>query len=165
MELRLSWAAPRMGILATGKIDRLCETDDGRLLVIDYKVGRYHPQAEDDLSVQAAFYRSLIADTVARADPKPIEVVFHFLGSQSTLTFGFTREEFRWTWGEIDVTAERIRLATKGAALGRPLWVAFPLRRGQQCSSCPMRVHCERLRALPEGEAARFCPDIEGGSR
>ena len=161
VEVRLNWTTPRGGILATGKIDRLCETDDGRLLVIDYKVGRYHPLCEDDLSVQAAFYRSLVADTVARAASKSIEVVFHFLGSQATLNFGFTREEFRWVWGEIDVTAERIRLATKSLSLGRPLWVAFPLRRGQQCFSCPMMAHCENVANLPEREAARFYPNLE----
>ena len=162
IELRLSWRTARKNILATGKIDRLCETEDGRLLVIDYKVGRYHPQTEEDLDIQATFYRSLIADTIARAIPRPIEVVFHFLGSHSTLTAEFTHEDFLRIWGSIEATADRIRASIASFHQGRPLWAAFPLQRGHQCVTCPMKLYCEQVRDLPEAEVARFYP--EGGA-
>jgi hypothetical protein len=163
-ELRLSWAKPRKNILATGKIDRLCEIEDGRLLVIDYKVGRFHPQAEEDLDVQATFYRSLVADTIARANPMPIEIVFYFLGSQSTLTVEFTHEDFLRIWESLEETAERIRASTVSFHQGRPLWAAFPLHRGHQCLSCPMKSHCEQVQEHPSAEPTRDYPDAKGGN-
>ncbi len=163
VEVRLNWRTARKNILATGKIDRLCETEDGRLLVIDYKVGRYHPQAAEDLNVQATFYRSLVADTIARTIPMPIEIVYHFLGSQSTLTVEFTYEDFLQVWESLEITADQIRASTASFHQGRPLWAAFPLHRGHQCLSCPMQSHCEQVQEHPRVEPPRVHPDAKGG--
>lgn len=145
MELWLNWARPHRGILASGKLDRVCLLQDRTLQVIDYKTGRAPAKEKLANDAQVVFYRSLAGEAYADLAPERTIVSFYHLQDGKEVCFELTPEEFHERWAPIEATAVKIREAKTRFQEGHPLWVAFPLRRGYGCASCPMRGHCDRL--------------------
>lgn len=146
VERYLKWKAPRRGIMATGKLDRICLLPDGVIEVLDYKTGHFRLKpAEMEGDLQAIFYRTLAGEAFRGLEPKGIRVTFHYLPSGATVSVEFEREHFLEKWRQVEPVAEQIRKARQKLNEGRPSWAAFPLSRGSRCSSCLMRRHCMSL--------------------
>lgn len=145
-EKYLAWPSPRRGILATGRIDRLCLHSDRTLEVIDYKTGS-RPLSTTELTqdFQAAFYRSLVAEPYRHLQPVGVRITFYYLPSAQAVSMEFEEEDFRERWAAIERIADAIRDATRLYRSGRPLWAAFPVREGRNCQTCSMREHCRQL--------------------
>ena len=146
VERYVRWSQPRNGILATGKLDRVCIVGGDTLEVIDYKTGK--PSIDpgdlvDDL--QAVFYRTLAADVFQELSPRSVKVTFFYLGEGRPMSVGLSRDELVDRWRHVQQIAEQIREARRNHEAGLPLREAFPVSRGLQCHGCPMQKHCDGL--------------------
>lgn len=146
VERYVRWAEPRNGVLATGKLDRVCLVGSDTLEVIDYKTGK--PSVEPDSlasDLQVVFYRTLVADVFRELSPRSIKVTFFYLGEGLPISVELNREELIERWGYVQQIADRIREAKQNHEAGRPVSEAFPLSRGLQCRGCPIVQHCNNL--------------------
>lgn len=146
VERYVRWAGPRNGILATGKLDRVCLVGSDTLEVIDYKTGKpsiEHGALANDL--QAVFYRTLAADVFRELAPRSIKVTFFYLGEGIPRSVELSRDEILAQWSEVQQIAEQIREARGKHEAGLPLRGAFPASRGLHCQGCPMQKHCDGL--------------------
>lgn len=146
IERTVTWLRPRRGLVASGRLDRVCLRPDGELLVIDYKSGR--PPADPAklrTDVQSVFYRTLAADSFRWLGPARTTVAFRFVGAATTVTINFDEVEFQDAWADIEATAADIRAARLRRALGASLVEAFPLARGPRCAGCAFSAHCDKL--------------------
>ncbi|MBM3269158.1 MAG: PD-(D/E)XK nuclease family protein [Candidatus Sericytochromatia bacterium] len=145
IERSVTWAAPRCGILATGRLDRVCMRPANTMEVIDYKTS-VRPAADGDLAtdVQALFYRSLAAEAFRSLGAQEIRIAFYYLDSCATAQIVFEREAFQAAWREIQDVAAQIIAAKAKVADGSPgdLEAAFPKRPGLRCQGCPIRRKC-----------------------
>lgn len=150
VEAFVNWNQARNGVLAVGKLDRICLLEDGTVEVIDYKCGK-RKLTENELSqdVQALFYRTLAAEAFKTLAPRDVRVTFLFLDGPAAVSLGFDHEHFKSRWRIVEATAHAIRMGRGLHQAGVPLEVAFPLNRGGHCRSCPMRRHCDTIEAMP----------------
>lgn len=143
VERWLRWERARSGIVASGRIDRACQTADGTLWLLDYKTGKRREGAEpgeDDL--QTLFYRSLGAEAFSSLRPRRMVVAFVFLDGGSPVEVEVGRESFDDGWKHIKSIGAAIQAAKDLVGAGAPLDVAFPPTRCGRCFSCPLNVHC-----------------------
>lgn len=146
VERYVRWSQPRNGILATGKLDRVCLVGGETLEVIDYKTGKPpldHGALTNDL--QVFFYRTLAADVFRELSPRSFKVTFFYLSDGIPRSVELSRDASLEQWGRVQRSAERIDKARQDFQAGLPLGEAFPLSRGVHCLSCPMRGHCDAL--------------------
>jgi RecB family exonuclease len=144
VEASVRWGAPRRGIVATGRLDRVCLLPDGVLEVIDYKTGQQVPteeEAENDL--QTVFYHTLAADAYRHLNPTAIQITYVYLAAQTAVPLQPERAAQLKRWEAVEATVAMIRKDREDHAAGMPLEEAFPPNRGDQCRSCPMRQHCD----------------------
>lgn len=149
VERFVRWSEPRNGILATGKLDRVCLVGGDTLEVIDYKTGK-PPLERGALAndLQTVFYRTLAADAFREIPAKTVKVTFLYLRDGLPLSVEFGREELIERWRRVLQLADQVRNARADYEAGRPIQEAFPLQRGLQCKSCPMASHCDAIDAV-----------------
>ncbi|MNR75525.1 ATP-dependent helicase/deoxyribonuclease subunit B [compost metagenome] len=146
IEKYVAWSRPRNGVIAVGRLDRVCLLEDGTLEVVDYKTGsRVIEEEALEKEYQALFYRTLVAQQFPRIKPKSIRVTFHYLATGRSVSVEYQHEEFQEWWGGVEFAAERIRQAIREHEEGAPIEVAFPRRRGDRCRACPMQLHCSEV--------------------
>lgn len=157
VEAFVSWAGYRKGILATGRFDRTCLLPDGTLEVIDYKTGKCRQTAQElERDAQALFYRTLAADSYRGLAPSAIKVTFLFLDGFTPVSVEYCQADFLAHWSGIESVVSEIRRDRRHYERGLDLYEAFPPYRGNQCSSCAMRRHCERIAPLAEAKIIAF---------
>lgn len=148
VERNVAWLKPRRGILAAGKLDRVCLRRGGLLEVIDYKTGRPPDRLEPlHRDVQALFYRSLIADSFRWLAPSRVVVGFRYVGAAVTAALELDPIDFMDAWEEVLVTAEAIKEGRARHRAGAGLVEAFPLNRGPGCRGCRFAAHCDGVEA------------------
>lgn len=148
VERNVSWLKPRRGILAAGKLDRVCLRRGGVLEVIDWKTGRPPDRLEPlQRDVQALFYRTLIADSFRWLAPSRVVVSFRYIGAAVTAALELDVVDFLDAWEEVLVTAEAIREGRARYHAGTPLADAFALNRGPGCRGCRFAAHCDGVEA------------------
>lgn len=143
LESNLTWKIPRRGILAVGRLDRVCLQPNGVLEVIDYKTGLTLPtveEAEDDL--QTVLYHTLAVDNYRHLNPTELRITYLYLAGPVPLTLVPDRAAQLKRWAGIEETAALIREDRADYESGMPLAEAFPPNRGSGCQFCPMRAHC-----------------------
>lgn len=147
IERSAAWSRPRRGILAVGKMDRVCLLPDNVLEVVDLKTGRVPRQPEHLRSdPQALMYRSLARDCFKQLAPDRIVVAFRFIGAATTIAVEYgDRDEFRDLWARhVETAVEAIQAARRELAAGEQLATAFPRNRGAHCAGCRFGAHCDR---------------------
>lgn len=146
IERSVAWHRPRRGILAAGKLDRICLRPGGVLEVIDYKTGR-PPDDGDRLrhDVQALFYRSLAGESFRWLAPARTIVSFRYVGAAVTHSVEFDVIDFLDAWEDVLATVDEIRAARRSVAAGATLTSAFPLNRGAHCRGCQFWTHCDAI--------------------
>lgn len=148
VERNAAWLRPRRGILAAGKLDRVCLRSGGVLEVIDWKTGRPPDRLEPlHRDVQAIFYRSLAGESFRWLAPKRIVVSFRYIGSAVTAELDLDVVDFLDCWEEVLVTAEAIKEGRARHRDGAALVEAFPLNRGPGCRGCRFAAHCDGVEA------------------
>lgn len=146
----INWRQPRNGILATGKLDRACLLENGTVLVIDYKTS-IRPSSVEYVrgDWQAIMYRSLARSLLERRfrhlEGARIVIAFHYLATATPVTVEYEHDDFMKRWRAITSIAREIQTTIQLARDGLPLREAFPLQRGAQCQTCPMRRHCDSI--------------------
>jgi putative RecB family exonuclease len=146
VERYVRWSQPRNGILATGKLDRVCLVGGDTLEVIDYKTGKLSIEPGDLVNdLQAVFYRTLAADVFQELSPRSVKVTFFYLGEGHPMSVELSRDDLIDRWRHVQQIAEQIRKARRNHEAGLPLREAFPVSRGLQCQGCPMQKHCDGL--------------------
>lgn len=166
VELRLEWPRHRRGLLAVGRLDRVVRRASGVVEVVDVKTSS-RPRSREDLLRDPA---SLLYFALARSAhfnfvAPLVHVSFQFLAVPGlVVTVTYDRETFRDNWRRIEQAAERMREGIRRILGGMPVRQAFPQRRGEQCSFCPLDQHCRGLlRQDEEEEEGRDRDDLEGG--
>lgn len=147
IERSLAWRRPRRGLLAAGRVDRLCWLPGKVLEVVDLKTGR-PPREPESLRAdpQTLIYRSIAADCYRWLEPERVVVSYRYLASATTLSVEFDDiVEFIDLWSDVEATADGIRAARREHAAGASLATAFPLNRGEHCRGCQFGDHCDRL--------------------
>lgn len=148
VECNMTWLKPRRGILAAGKLDRVCLRRGGVLEAVDWKTGRPPDRLEPlQRDVQAIFYRSVIADSFRWLAPSRVVVTFRFVGAAVTAALDLDPIEFLDAWEEVLVTAEAIKESRACHRSGADLAEAFPLNRGPNCRGCRFAAHCDGVEA------------------
>lgn len=145
VEAYVRWSAFRRGVLAVGRLDRVCLLTDGTLEVLDYKSGR-PPQDRDAIKtdLQAVFYRTLAAEAYRELRPTGIRVTFLYLDGMVPISTVLDKETFQARWAEVEAVVTSIRRDRRYFQRGLDLAQAFPPHRSEQCRTCPMRRHCDR---------------------
>ncbi|HEY2194623.1 MAG TPA: PD-(D/E)XK nuclease family protein [Actinomycetospora sp.] len=152
-------AAPVGGIVAEGRVDRIDDrvADSAgdpparEAVVVDYKTGRWVPDAQDARSSRAlALYALAAARTLRRACRR---VELHHLPSGTVASTvhdeaSLARHRRRAEESVVDMAAADAALAAGGDAEA-----LFPPSPGPRCAQCDFRRHC------PEGRAA--APPLE----
>jgi hypothetical protein len=146
IERNLSWRKARRGVVAAGKVDRVCMLDDQTLLIVDYKTGRL-PEKPERLhrDVQTLIYRSLGSDCYRWLSPSKILVAFRFIGAAETVEVELAVDDYLDGWEDLLATADAIRAARHAQATGAYLLDAFPPSRGPSCRGCEFAEHCNSL--------------------
>jgi RecB family exonuclease len=146
IEKYVAWSRPRNGVIAVGRLDRVCLLEDGTLEVVDYKTGsRVIEEEALEKEYQALFYRTLVAQQFPRIKPKSVRVTFHYLATGRSVSVEYQQEDFQEWWGGVEFATERIRQAIRAHEEGAPIEVAFPRRSGDRCRACPMQRHCSEV--------------------
>lgn len=160
VEAYVRWSAFRRGIMAVGRLDRVCLLPDGVLEVIDYKTGR-PPQEHEAITadLQAVFYRTLAAEAYRELQPTGIRVTFLYLDGMVPVSSNLEKEAFQERWAEVEAVVASIRRDRRYHQRGLELDQAFRPHRSEQCRTCPMRRHCDREFPQPTHLAS-----LEGGA-
>ena len=155
VERNVTWRKPRRGMLATGRLDRVCLGPGGELVVVDYKCGMPPERAEVlQRDVQSVMYRGVAADAFRWLAPARIVIAFRYVGAAVTLEVEHDEVIFRDVWEDLVATVAEIRAARTRHTAGETLVDAFPLNRGPRCRSCQFAVHCDDLESTLVSAAA-----------
>lgn len=159
VERSLAWRKPRHGILAVGRIDRICLCTEGELRLVDYKVGRVPRQPERlQHDVQVLTYRSIAADAFAWLAPRRITVALRYLADGAAVELDLDPVSFHDGWADVLAVVDAIRLARARHRAGAPIIDAFPPNRGPNCRGCRFAAHCEIFDGVPAGRVAAEKP-------
>lgn len=141
LELRLE--APIGALMLRGIIDRLDLTDDGDLVVVDYKTGR-SPRAGHERSrmMGIQFYAFLCESVLGR---RPTEIRLMYLASGETIRSTPTDQSVRF-------------ITTRATAVWKAISTAcargdFRPKPGPLCNSCAFRTWCPEFGGDPDRAA------------
>jgi RecB family exonuclease len=143
-------STPTARLVLSGRVDRIDERPGG-LVIVDYKTGRYVPDADDARSSLALGVYAVAAARTLRRPCSRVEL--HHLPSATRAVAEHSPEGLQRKIGEAESIATdcaRADAAYRGGSSGD---AAFPPRTSKACSWCDFRRHC------PEGRAA--APDRE----
>jgi putative RecB family exonuclease len=144
-------AAPTRRLALSGRVDRIDNRSDGRLVIVDYKTGR-RPLTDDDArsSLALALYCVGAARTLRRPCTR---VELHHLPTGTVAAHEHTEQSLERKVAEAESIAHDAVRADAAHAAGRTGDDVFPTRPGSLCSWCDFRKHC------PQGQQA--APDLE----
>ncbi len=143
-------AAPVGGIVAEGRVDRIdagvAEDGSREAVVVDYKTGRWLPDADDARSSRAlALYALATTRTLRRACRR---VELHHLPSGTVASAVHDAASLARHRRRAEESAVEMAAAQDALAAGGDPEALFPPTPGPRCARCDVRRHC------PEGRAA-----------
>jgi RecB family exonuclease len=137
-------------LAVSGRVDRIDRRGE-ELVVVDYKTGRWVPDADDARGSQPLALYVLGVRRTFRATCRRVEL--HHVPSRTTAVFEHTEESLARHVGRAEDTGADIVAATAPVAAGGSTEDAFPPRTGSHCGWCDFRRHCpEGQRAAPARE-------------
>lgn len=139
--------SPYGDLAISGRIDRVDELDDGRLVVVDYKTGRAVPtDHEARASMQLAVYAVAVERTF-RARCARVEL--HHIPTGTIAAADITTDTRERQMRRAASTADDIDRAKAALTSGTDPDVAYPARVGPSCGHCDFWAHCREGRAVP----------------
>jgi RecB family exonuclease len=132
------------GLILEGRVDRL-DQRDGRLAVVDYKVGRDVPTEQQARGSLALALYAVAAGRMFKRRCARVEL--HHLPTGTAVATVHDAESIGRHLRRIHDMADDIRAATDTLQGGAPVDAVFPARPGPLCPSCDYRATC------PEGRA------------
>ena len=141
LELRLE--APIGDLMLRGIIDRLDLTDDGDLVVIDYKTGRAPRQGHERSRMSGIQFYAFLCESVFGQRPKEIRLMY--LASGETIASTPTDQSIRY-------------ITTRASAVWKAISTAcdrgeFRPKPGPLCNFCAYRPWCPEYGGDPERAA------------
>lgn len=137
-----------------GFIDRLARAEDGTWQIHDYKTNRRLPTQQDkDADPQLAYYELGIRRMWPN-DVQRVELTWHFVAFDTSITSTRTGEQLDGLRGEAIAAIEAIEALPRRAE-------AFPTHESRLCdyceyqAVCPVRRHLFKLAALPPARFAQ----------
>jgi len=132
--------AAKTGVLAlNGRVDRVDRRGE-RLVVVDYKTGRYTPDADDARGSSALALYAYASARVFRRSCYQVEL--HHLPSGTVAAHEHTDASLERAVARAEATARDIRAAEKAVADGADPDLAFPVTPGSLCTWCDFRKSC-----------------------
>ena len=142
-------AVPTGRLALSGRVDRI-DGRDGRLVIVDYKTGRWVPTTDDARGSLALAVYALAARRTLRRPAGRVEL--HHLPTGRVAAWEHTEESRGRPGRRAADTGDDIEAAVARVAEGADRDEAFPPAPGRQCGWCDFRRHC------PEGR--RAAPDL-----
>jgi len=144
-------AAPTARLAVSGRVDRIDADPDGRLVIIDYKTGRYIPGPDDArASLALALYVVAAARTLRRECAR---VELHHLPTGTVAAHEHSQQSLTRKVAEAESIAYDAVRADAAFAAGRTGDDTFPPAPTRRCTWCDFRRHCpEGRESAPNAE-------------
>lgn len=140
LETERSFELQAGGAKLRGRIDRIDRTDDGGLVIVDYKTGKPKSQKDADESLQLSLYALAIKELFGKRAEK---LVFYNLEDNTAMST--TRLD-----AELDAASVRVQEVAESIAQAK-----YPAKPGYQCTFCPYRNLCPETERLIAGPAKK----------
>jgi DNA helicase-2/ATP-dependent DNA helicase PcrA len=118
-----------------GKIDRVDQTPDGGIEIIDYKTGAKVPSQKDiDEDLQMSFYAlaaSMLETKPFPVDPEKIKLSLYYFDEQKFISTTRSKEQLQAAIEEIFVVAEKIENSD------------FQCSGSRLCQDCEFKMLCD----------------------
>jgi RecB family exonuclease len=111
-----------------GKIDRIDDRGQGKVVIIDYKTGNPKDKLDDSTKAQLLIYQ-IAAKQVHKAEP--VELIYYYLEDGSTLSFLGTDEDIENLMQEFEDFQNALKQSN------------FDPTPGRHCDFCDFRDICE----------------------